>query len=97
MTHVVAQPKDLTVGACRPGRQTVSTAASAESLANTYEIIDAVELANRWSVPISWIREGTRARAVDPIPHVRFGRYVRFEWNSPALNAWVAKRRRTSL
>jgi hypothetical protein len=58
-----------------------------------FEVIDAVELANRWRVPASWIREQTRQRAVDPLPCVRLGRYVRFEWESPKLVAWWDKRR----
>jgi len=58
-----------------------------------YEVIDSAELAKRWSLPESWVREQTRYRATDPIPCVRAGRYVRFEWGSPKLLAWWAKRR----
>ena len=58
------------------------------------EIIDAKELARRWNVPVSWIREYTRSdRSDDPIPHVRLGRYVRFEWGSSQLDEWFARRR----
>jgi hypothetical protein len=57
------------------------------------EVIDAKELARRWNLPESWIREQTRTRASDPLPCVRFGRYVRFEWNSPNLAAWYERRR----
>jgi len=45
----------------------------------SYEVVDAIELAQRWRVPVSWIREQTRDRASDPLPCVRLGRYVRFE------------------
>ncbi len=58
-----------------------------------FEIIDAAELARRWHVPVSWIREWTRSRAESPIPHVRLGRYRRFEWGSPQLVEWFAQRR----
>ncbi len=58
----------------------------------TYEIIDSVELAKRWVLPTSWIREQARSRATDPIPHIRFGRYVRFRWGSPELNDWLHRR-----
>ncbi len=58
-----------------------------------FELIDASELAMRWRLPESWIREQTRSRCVDPIPHLRLGRYVRFEWGSPELAAWLTKRR----
>jgi hypothetical protein len=42
----------------------------------TYEVLDAAELARRWHVPVRWIREQTRERATDPLPHVRLGKYV---------------------
>jgi hypothetical protein len=58
-----------------------------------YEVIDAGELARRWNVPKSWILEQTRSRAADPIPCLRMGKYVRFEWGSSTLLGWLAKRR----
>ncbi len=61
------------------------------------EVIDSKELGRRWCVPESWIREQTRSRAVDPIPHVRLGRYVRFEWNSPDLLKWWNRRRSSAV
>jgi hypothetical protein len=61
-----------------------------ESNSAAFEVIDSRELARRWAVPESWIREQTRSRAVNPIPHVRLGRYVRFEWWSPELERWWA-------
>jgi hypothetical protein len=57
------------------------------------EVIDCEELARRWNLPPSWIREQTRNRATDPIPHLRFGRYVRFQWGTPDLAAWLERRR----
>jgi hypothetical protein len=57
------------------------------------ELIDSKELATRWRVPESWIRDAVRSRAADKIPHVRFGKYIRFEWNCPDLNTWLARRR----
>src|SRR6266404_9267778 len=56
------------------------------------EVLRAEELAERWRVPESWVREQTRSRCIDPIPHVRLGRYVRFSWGSPELNSWWARR-----
>jgi len=63
---------------------------------HTAEIIGPDELAQRWSLPASWIREQTRSRAADPLPCVRFGKYVRFRWQSPELEAWFARRCRNS-
>lgn len=57
-----------------------------------YEIIDSRELARRWTLPVTWIRGHVRDGISDPIPHVRFGRYVRFRWASPELNSWLDKR-----
>ncbi len=53
-----------------------------------YEIIDAEELARRWGVPQSWVEDHTRSRAIDPIPCIRLGRYVKFQWVSPDLYDW---------
>jgi hypothetical protein len=59
----------------------------------TREIIDAEELAKRWGLPPSWVREQTRSRASDPLPCIRFGKYVRFSWLSPELEQWLSRRR----
>jgi hypothetical protein len=57
-----------------------------------YEFIDSKELASRWNLPESWIREQVRSRSTDPIAHVRFGKYVRFRWGSPELEGWAERR-----
>ena len=57
-----------------------------------YEIIDSKELARRWSLPESWVRDQTRSRADDPIPCLHFGKYVRFRWGSPELEQWLKRR-----
>jgi hypothetical protein len=57
-----------------------------------YEFIDSEELARRWHVPVSWIRDQVRKRAEDPLPHVSLGKYVRFLWGSPALELWIRRR-----
>jgi hypothetical protein len=56
------------------------------------QFIDSRELAERWAVPQTWIRERVRARCEDPLPHVRFGKYVRFRWGSPELEGWAERR-----
>jgi len=57
-----------------------------------YEVNDSVELASRWVLPVSWVREHVRSRVTDPIPHIRFPRYVRFRRGSPELEGWLAER-----
>jgi hypothetical protein len=57
-----------------------------------YEYLDSKALAQRWCLPESWVREQVRTRSTDPLPHVRFGKYVRFRWGSPELEAWAERR-----
>jgi hypothetical protein len=57
-----------------------------------YEFIDCKTLARRWCLPESWIREQVRSRSTDPLPHIRFGKYVRFPWGSPELIGWSERR-----
>ena len=57
------------------------------------EPIDAKELARRWNIPQSWVRDNVRERTADPIPHVKLGHYLKFEWDSPQLHAWFDRRR----
>ncbi len=57
-----------------------------------FEVLTAEELAERWRVPATWVREQCRSRCADPIPHTRLGRYVRFSWGSPELNEWWTRR-----
>jgi excisionase family DNA binding protein len=48
------------------------------------KLLDAGEVAERLNVPVSWVRESTRSGAM---PHIRLGRYVRFE--AQAVDAWL--------
>jgi hypothetical protein len=57
-----------------------------------YEFIDSKTLAGRWCLPESWVREQVRSRSTDPLPHTRFGKYVRFRWGSPELEGWAERR-----
>jgi hypothetical protein len=57
-----------------------------------WEFIDSKELALRWNLPESWVREQVRRRSSDPLPHVRFGKYVRFRWGSPEVEGWAQRR-----
>jgi hypothetical protein len=61
-----------------------------------YELLDSVQFAKKLNVPVSWARDHTRSRVPESeqIPHVRLGRYVRFEWGSPALDRWLEEHRK---
>jgi excisionase family DNA binding protein len=48
------------------------------------QLLVAEEVAHLLSVPVSWVREATRAGR---LPHIRLGRYVRYE--SESLTAWL--------
>lgn len=63
-----------------------------EQPATTIEYLDAKQLGQRLNLPGSWLLENTRSRAVDPVPCLRFGKYVRFAWGSRELSAWLARR-----
>jgi len=57
------------------------------------EVIDAAELAQRWRVSRKWVFNHSRpGYANDPIPHVKLGRHVRYDWGSPQLAAWWSRR-----
>ena len=49
-----------------------------------YKFIDSHELAARCG-PADGVRERVRSRCEDRLPHVRFGKYVRFRWGRPWL------------
>jgi hypothetical protein len=57
-----------------------------------YEFLDAGGLAGKLQVTKSWVREWSRSRCPDPIPYVDLGRYKRYRWGSPELNAWLRRR-----
>jgi excisionase family DNA binding protein len=51
------------------------------------DILTPEEVAARLKVPESWVYEKTRARCRNPMPCLRLGRYVRFDWN--AVISWL--------
>ncbi len=71
-------------------RMSQSAAAPAEvsaTLVKAEDIITHEELAARLKVPDSWVYEKTRGRCRNPIPCLRLGRYVRFDWT--AVATWL--------
>jgi len=53
------------------------------------DILTPEEVAVRLKVPESWVYEKTRVRCRNPIPCLRLGRYIRFDWN--AVIAWLTE------
>jgi hypothetical protein len=69
----------------RTGASSASAwAEKSASLVKAEDILTPEELASRLKVPDSWVYEKTRGRCRNPIPCLRLGRYVRFDWISVA-------------
>ena len=51
-------------------------------------ILTLEELAARLKVSERWCYEKTRSRCQNPLPAIRIGRYLRFNWL--AVSAWLA-------
>ena len=49
------------------------------------------EVARRFKVPKSWLYDRTRPNGPECIPHIKLGKYVRFE--EPAIAEFLATRR----
>lgn len=67
---------------------TAADLAASGPQAEENRLLVADEVARLLSVPVSWVREATRAGR---LPHVRLGRYVRYE--RAALTAWLGDQR----
>jgi predicted DNA-binding transcriptional regulator AlpA len=52
------------------------------NLLDPASIITPEEVAARLKVPESWVDEKTRARCRNPMPVLRLGRYIRFDWSA---------------
>ncbi len=53
------------------------------------EILTPTQVAERLQVKPSWVYEQTRERAEvrnsDPLPHMKMGRYLRFDWKETTI------------
>jgi predicted DNA-binding transcriptional regulator AlpA len=63
---------------------------------NPSDLITPDTLAKRLKVRKSWIFEKTRKRArsrdTRPLPTIRLGRYIRFDWN--AVSQWMTEQQK---
>ena len=55
------------------------------------ELLTVHQLAHHLQVKPSWIYERTRRRSADTIPHLRLGKYVRFNLAGPNFCAWLER------
>src|SRR5512147_2228273 len=47
------------------------------------------DLANYLGVPVGWIYKRTRKNGPETIPHIKLGKYLRFDPDSPAFQEWL--------
>jgi excisionase family DNA binding protein len=52
------------------------------------DLMTVTETARVLNVPVSWVYERTRRRGADRIPHIKLGKYLRFE--IAAVRNWVS-------
>ena len=66
-----------------------------QKTAPAIEILDTDGLAAKLNIVPSWVRSHVQPRCPEQerIPHVRFGRYVRFLWGSSELSTWLESRK----
>jgi hypothetical protein len=64
-----------------------------QETADVPQLVSLEELAERWHLPLTWLREACRSRCADPLPVYRCGRYVRVFIGDPALLDWLNRRR----
>lgn len=68
-----------------------------EVLSSTYsmELLTPQQLSERLQVKPSWVYEQTRSRSgvrdSDPLPHIKMGLYLRFDWRD--VCAWLERRK----
>ena len=49
------------------------------------------EIAEHLGVSTDWIYHRTAPSAEDPMPHYKFGKYVKFDPESEEFNAWLQR------
>ena len=72
-----------------PASQLVAT--GAESAANTCRLLTVQEVAELLQVPGSRVYARTRKRSVQALPHIKLGKYIRFE--ESAITEFIRRQR----
>lgn len=52
------------------------------------DLMTVAEIARVLHVPVSWVYERTRRRGKERMPHIKLGKYLRFELN--AVREWLS-------
>ena len=68
-------------------RKTTSLPLAVQSPIDPSQISTLAELAERLKVSERWVYEKSRRRCQNPLPCIRIGRYLRFDWLE--VSAWL--------
>ena len=68
--------------------------AVAPSALDPQQILTIDELASRLKTSRRWVYEKSRRRCQNPLPVIRIGRYLRFDWVS--VSAWLRQQERAA-
>jgi hypothetical protein len=61
------------------------------------DFLDFYGLAAKLGTSEQWVRRNVRRTYTrDPIPHLRFGRMIRFVWDSQEMQAWIERLKTTT-
>lgn len=61
------------------------------------DFLDFRGLAAKLGTTEQWVRRNVRRTYTrDPIPHLRFGRIIRFDWDSAEMREWLERRKATT-
>jgi hypothetical protein len=55
------------------------------------------ELSEYLGVPVSWVYKRCAKKAADRIPHIKLGKYLRFDPEADDFQGWLAAHRTSSL
>src|SRR5882762_7791959 len=69
----------LPIGISKPLHAASVHAATGKGKGESRQLLTVHEVARLLHVPISWVYERTRRRSNDQLPHVKLGKYLRFE------------------
>ena len=60
------------------------------------DFLDFRGLAAKLGTSEQWVRRNVRRTYTrDPIPHLRFGRWIRFVWDSKEMSEWIERHKAT--
>jgi excisionase family DNA binding protein len=58
------------------------------------QILTLAEVAERLKVSERWVYEKTRGRCHNPLPVIRIGRYLRFDWTD--VSSWLTEQKKAA-